>query len=364
MGTNQLILIRTDGNRHIATGHLLRCLSVAGACKKQNMQVFFLVSDTESRELLLSFLKETSFSSTKICCLSQADYQNPAKELGELLPLIGELQQQTHCSFENTVFFLDSYYVTKDYLKAIRPWAKIAYLDDLQLFDYPADLVINYDIIPPEDLASYQEAYQNAGQTLLGGLYAPLRQQFLGRHSLLQENVRNVLVTTGGSDPEHFCLRLVTLLAQYPELTKTLQFHIVIGRLNTDKAHLLALAAGCSYLSLHENITDMASFMLSCDLAISASGTTLYELCALGIPTISYTMADNQLISAKAFDRVQAVPYAGDIRFQKDEVIHHALQFVTAMSQNFEARKTAHETMSSLVDDQGSARIADALLKL
>lgn len=108
----------------------------------------------------------------------------------------------------------------------------------------------------------------------------------------------------------------------------------------------------------------MASLMCSCDLAVSAGGTTLYELCALGIPTISFTMADNQLTNAKAFDSVQAIPYAGDIRFQQDEVLHRVLHFMTDMSQNFKSRKNAHETMSRFVDDRGSARIADALLRL
>lgn len=364
MGTNRLIIIRTDGNSKIATGHLLRCLSIADACHARSMQVVFVVSGKESEALLLSFLSDTPFDARNICRLTHTDAMTPSKEPDELFPLIGRLTRDAGCSLADTVFLLDSYDVTNDYLEKLRSKLKVAYLDDLQLFDYPADLVINYDIIPPNELSAYRAAYRNAGQTLLGGLYTPLRKQFLGRHALLRKEVQNVLVTTGGSDPEHFCLRLAGLLTQSPDLTGSLQFHIVIGRLNTDAAVLLKLASEYSYLKMHENVTDMASLMCSCDLAVSAGGTTLYELCALGIPAISFTMADNQLTNAKAFDSVQAIPYAGDIRFQQDEVLHRVLHFMTDMSQNFAARKNAHEAMSNFVDDRGAARIADALLKL
>lgn len=364
MGTNRLIIIRTDGNSKIATGHLLRCLSIADACHAHSMQVVFVVSGKESEALLLSFLSDTPFDARNICRLTHADAKTPSKELDELFPLSGRLTRDAGCSLADTVFLLDSYDVTNDYLEKLRSKLKVAYLDDLRLFDYPADLVINYDIIPPNELSVYRAAYQNAGQTLLGGLYTPLRKQFLGRHALLRKEAQNVLITTGGSDPEHFCLRLAGLLTQYPDLTGSLQFHIVIGRLNTDADVLLKLASEYSYLKMHENVTDMASLMCSCDLAVSAGGTTLYELCALGIPSISFTMTDNQLTNAKAFDSVQAIPYAGDIRFQQDEVLHRVLHFMTDMSQNFAARKNAHEAMSRFVDDRGATRIADALLKL
>ena len=52
MGTDSIIYIRTDGNSKIATGHFVRCLCIAEALENLGKRVCFLVSDTDSADLL------------------------------------------------------------------------------------------------------------------------------------------------------------------------------------------------------------------------------------------------------------------------------------------------------------------------
>ena len=351
MGTDRLVYFRTDGNSHIATGHLVRCLSIADACFSLGMKVCFLVSDQESKALLQSFDPACRFP---VRILETAVYDDLEKELPEVLGILNEAGQAEQ------IFFLDSYYVTEHYLSAVRTAAKVAYLDDLQLFDYPADLLINYDVIPESRSASYQAAYQNAARTLLGASYTPLRAQFTDLQPYCRDRVSNILVTTGGSDPYHFCLRLIAAFRENSFL-HLCQLHVVVGRLNEDKDKLYKLADELPFLQLHENVSDMASLMASCDLAVSAAGTTLYELCAAGVPSMSFCLADNQLTAAKAFDEAGAIPCAGDIRRSCDEVLGNVMNFVTYMSENSKKRKAALETMRQLVDGKGAMRIAKAL---
>ena len=354
MGTDRLVYFRTDGNSHIATGHLVRCLSIADACFSLGMKVCFLVSDQESKALLQSFDPACRFP---VRILETAVYDDLEKELPEVLGMLNEAGQAEQ------IFFLDSYYVTEHYLSAVRTAAKVAYLDDLQLFDYPADLLINYDVIPESRSASYQAAYQNAARTLLGASYTPLRAQFTNLQPYCRDRVSNILVTTGGSDPYHFCLRLIAAFRENSFL-HLCQLHVVVGRLNEDKDKLYKLADELPFLQLHENVSDMASLMASCDLAVSAAGTTLYELCAAGVPSMSFCLADNQLTAAKAFDEAGAIPCAGDIRRSCDEVLGNVMNFVTYMSENSKKRKAALETMRQLVDGKGAVRIAEALIEM
>ncbi len=359
MGADRLIYFRTDGNSRIATGHLARCLSIAKACQSLGMRICFLLSGKESADTLLRILPNTGsgLSENEVRVLRTAAFDDLDRELSEISALLG-------ASPKDTVYFVDSYYVTGTYLEALRPLAKTAVLDDLQLFDYPADLVINYDVIPRSALFSYRAAYQKAQNTLLGASYAPLREEFQSGRMPQREAVSDVLVTTGGSDPFHFCaLFLQALSGKAPGPV----FHIVVGGLNTDGQRLHALAKDLPSVKLHENVTQMAPLMKACDLAVSAAGTTLYELCALGIPTVSFTMADNQLCAARAFADAGAIFCAGDIRSNPEKVIAGTLDFVKRMS-DFDpdgaSRKAARQAMIRLVDGGGSLRIARALKAL
>lgn len=358
MGTHRIIFIRTDGNTQIATGHIMRCLSIAEACQNLGMEVRFLVSDEESAALIKHFSNDAY-----VTILQTAHYRHLEQELSELTELL-----QT---FAKPVLLVDSYGATPGYFTALAPFARLVYLDDLQAFDPAVDLVINYDVIPSSRISAYEEAYQNAKARLLGASYAPLRNQFSNLRLPLREQARDILVTTGGSDQEHFCLGLLEAFSTLPtELLSPLTFHLVIGNRNTDAQALRQTLFHTDYpcrILLYQQVTDMASLMLSCDLALSAAGTTLYELCALGVPTISFTVADNQLISAEAFAEAEIIPCAGDFCRERPLVYQKLFDYLremTFMSDNNRKRKSAHTKMCRLIDGKGSERIAKALDKL
>ncbi len=409
MGTHPLIFIRADGNRQIASGHLVRCLSIAQACHSLGMEVRFLVCGGESLRLLEELIKENKCEFLKVTALKTAVYDQPQREIAEVTALLraharagapNPLSGATRSSdlpgevtyLREIVYLLDSYYVTEDYLSAIRPLARVAYLDDLQLFDYPVDLLVNYDVIPQDELASYRSAYRNADRLLLGACFAPLRTQFQNRTMPVRKQAENILITTGAGDGGHLCLSLARRFlrdmqdnpteepAKYADIRPRPHFgggpgrrrnpfptvHMVIGKLNDDRDELCLLAGQIPFLCLHENVSDMAGLMQACDLAVSAAGTTLYELCALGVPTVSFSMADNQIPSARAFDAVGAISWAGDLRRAPLETIQSLINFMTDMSESdsFSERASAHEAMRRLVDGKGAFRIAKALDRL
>lgn len=376
MGNNRIIYIRTDGNSNIATGHLVRCISIAEACLNLGMKICFFVSDEESERLLHTFLLNSSSPLLKHYALLPSGSDSSVVSASEhLLPVIilktavyNDLEME-FCEINSffydnpqwmeTAFLLDSYYASERYVRAVRLFCKIAYLNDFLMFQYPVDLMINYDVIPDDALPDYENAYQKAIHTMLGAAYAPLRSQFQNRKISLRESASEVLVTTGGSDPYHFCLRFLEAMQE-----TAFNLHIVIGSLNTDKDELYALAKNLPNIRLHENVTDMAALMDGCDLAVSAAGTTLYELCALGIPTISFTMANNQISAAKAFSDAGAIPCAGDIRTSCEFVLTAIRHFLTRMSENMAERAAAQESMHKLVDGNGAIRIAEAIKNL
>lgn len=373
MGTDSVIYIRTDGNSHIATGHLVRCLCIAQALESLGKSVCFLVSDKESFSLLqnlaATIFENYTFSFT-VKILETAKYDDLELELGEL--------EIFFHSSPLPVILIDSYYVTQHYFTSLEKFAKVAYMDDLRTFDYKVDLVINYDVIPPAKKEEYTLSYTNASITMLGTEYTPLRRQFQNQEITLRDQIKNILITTGGSDPYNFTSALANYLLSMKSDSKTntlekkllesLEIHIVVGKLFKNTETLEKLAEHNSALHLHYNVRDMASLMKQCDYAVSAAGTTLYELCALGIPTISISMTDNQIPMAETFADVGAIPYAGDIRLittdESENIFIKILNHLTFLQNNMANYTIQQKNMNCLVAGNGAVKIAQEICNL
>ena len=342
------IYFRTDGNEKIATGHIMRCLSIARACTALQATCRFLVADKTSLSLLRErFAFPDEFS---VSCL-HTNYQNMESELPVLLPMIKD------CSW----LFIDSYFVTPSYLSELQKHCRTAYLDDMLAFDYPVDLIINYDI----DTEKIPSCYRFISNKLIGASYTPLREQFQNAVCQVRPEVHNIFLSTGGTDACNAAGKILSRIFTEKDntLLQNCQYHVVTSRLNSYYQELVQLSDTYSVIHIHENVQNMASLMSECDLALSAGGTTLYELCAVGIPSISFATADNQLNAADTFAKKHIIPYAGDIRFSSDDVLDNITAFLYENFHSYKMRQESSRCMRDFIDGNGSARIACALTK-
>ena len=84
--------------------------------------------------------------------------------------------------------------------------------------------------------------------------------------------------------------------------------------MNPDRDEIQRIADGRNDITLHENVSDMKNLISSMDLCISAAGSTLYEICACGVPLITYCLAYNQIAGAEAFSHLGLAINVGDLR--------------------------------------------------
>lgn len=398
------IYFRTDGNSKIATGHLMRCLAIARACVRQGNTVKFIVSDEKSLALLQERFEIPQEFNT--CCLN-SNYENLPSEVTALLSYLAANSEVVGTvSDVKPWIFIDSYYATTSYFMALRDHFRVAYLDDLRSIDCSVDLLINYDT--EEDC----DCYANASRKLLGAQYTPLREQFHAPSYTVRPEARHVLLSTGGTDPYRVAESLLhniydqtlptgifsDMQNRLPDVNETaslrsMHYHILTSRANTRYDVLEAFAQAHPSIHIHTGVTDAAALMASCDLAVSAGGTTLCELCAVGVPSISYLMAENQRTAVETYAKRNLIPCAGDIRptvsAQKSaSCIHHAntgstslsitenpdsyvpdtstlrhiLDFLSVMAQDYNARTAVSSSMRSFMDGTGAELIAQALL--
>jgi spore coat polysaccharide biosynthesis predicted glycosyltransferase SpsG len=156
---------------------------------------------------------------------------------------------------------------------------------------------------------------------LRGSRYAPMRQRVLdarrarevdsGREAAGQtgttvevgtargDGARTVLVVMGGTDPVGLAPAAVGLLARTGlALAVTV---IAIG----ENAERVRAAAGDSALTVTvlAPVDDLAAMMSCQDLVVSAAGTSVWELCCIGVPMALIWAVDNQ---QDGYDRVVA----------------------------------------------------------
>ena len=76
------------------------------------------------------------------------------------------------------------------------------------------------------------------------------------------------------------------------------------------------------------NVHNMAQLMADSELAVGAAGSTSWERCCLGLPSLVIVLAENQRASAEAMQTAEAVLLiggVGDIVMQLPATVHEML---------------------------------------
>ena len=351
-----MLYIRADGSAKTGAGHLMRGLTIADAAGGPE-GVCFVCADEASAELAQKrgyvawVLSGPAFS---------------VREAEDICTLAGQGQ------VEQPVFLVDSYLASSEYLQQLARVGKVAYLDDLMERAYGgADWIINYNIYA--DHQRYGELYSKSvkqPEFLLGANYIPLRPQFYrGRTgpSLTPQVagavgvMPGILITTGGGDERNIAGRILETMTA-GDGTAELEYHVVCGAFNPHRESLETFAAKRANIHLHYHVQDMAALMGECACAVTAGGTTVYELCAVGIPFVCFSYADNQEQLVQYIGRNEMGICAGDYRREEGMVLEEIRKGVLQLLENKETAKRYIQNAGNRVDGMGAGRIAECIL--
>ena len=332
-----MILIRADANEFIGSGHVMRCKSIASALADKGEEVAFITADHRGDSLIGGF---PSF------CLN-SDWLNMNDELIQLEEIIRVKKP--------SLILVDSYKVTEKYFDSLHGLTKTAYIDDLNAGLWNVDILINYNIFSQ----SYDYSRYDGKNTrlLLGTSYTPLREEFrVSKPHVIREKISDVLISAGGADPAMTTEKIImNVCPEFPEVN----FHFVIGALNPRIESIRKLSR--RNIILHVNERNMSGLMRDCDAAVSAAGSTLYELCACGTPSVTYVLADNQIDAAETFGRLGIMINAGDCR-KNDDIFPMIIESLKGMNESVRSEMSAK--MQRLVDGSGAVRIADVIMRV
>jgi spore coat polysaccharide biosynthesis predicted glycosyltransferase SpsG len=172
-----------------------------------------------------------------------------------------------------------------------------------------------------------------------------------------------VLCVFGGSDATGAAPDVVPVV-----LRTGLPVHVLVVAARPElRARLLALAPGAGQrVEVLDPRPDLAALAVTCDAAVTAAGSSVWELLCLGVPAALVRVADNQETGYRtAVARGVAVGLGAIEELRSDgPAAADAVDALTGLLTDATARAALARRGAGLVDGRGRARVADALLAL
>ncbi|MGP8093040.1 MAG: UDP-2,4-diacetamido-2,4,6-trideoxy-beta-L-altropyranose hydrolase [Candidatus Sulfotelmatobacter sp.] len=253
---------------------------------------------------------------------------------------------------------VDGYRFTTEYQRALKAAElKVLFVDDYgHAGQYLADLLLNQNVSAAAEMYADREPQT---RLLLGPRYCLLRREFAAWQQWDREVLpigRRVLVMMGGSDPGNLTARVMGALnlARVQDLEAT----VVAGGSNPHFEELEKAASQSGQkITVKRDVTNMAELMAAADAAISAAGSTCWELCLLGLPALLLDVADNQTAIARELDRGGCAIHVGDRTAPVEKIAHHLEQLLHSR----ELRQSLSQRSRELVDGKGARRVVSVL---
>ncbi len=306
---SQKIAFRVDASNQIGTGHFMRCLTLADELKKQGAHILFI-----SRNLPAHLNNMLSEKRIKYISLCTDDLDSSIDELVHA-SWLGTSQakdsQATIKELSNQLWdwlIVDHYALDVRWEKALRPIVKnIMVIDDLADRHHDCDVLLDQNYY--RDMQTrYSCKVPSKCKLLLGPRYALLRDEF----RILREQVKirtgevkKILVFFGGVDSNNYTMKAIEALSN---MNADFHVDVVIGAQHSYKKQIQSFCKRNGFVC-HVQTSNMAKLMLGADFSIGAGGAASWERCCLGLPSLLFSLADNQVAIAKELSNIDACTY-------------------------------------------------------
>ncbi|WP_043743344.1 UDP-2,4-diacetamido-2,4,6-trideoxy-beta-L-altropyranose hydrolase [Paramagnetospirillum magneticum] len=311
------ICFRADASAAMGIGHVMRCLTLADELTRRGAACLF-VSAAGTAELV------------------------PSLPYPVVTP--------DRLPFGAALVVIDHYGIDAAEEARIRSMSRaVMVIDDLPTRRHHSDLLLDQTF--GRSAGEYRELVPHNSLVLAGSDYALLRPQFAAaRPAALARrdgSLRRLLVSLGGTDPDNVTGAVLRAVAG-----SGLAIDVIMGVRAPHLDAVKAQAAAMARVTVHVGVPDMAGLMAGADLAIGAGGTSTWERCCLGLPTLMLVIADNQR------DVARLVGASGAARLIAVDDLPAALALSAAELGAMSA------AAAKLCDGRGAARTVDAIRRL
>lgn len=333
------VVFRTDASFEIGAGHVMRCLTLADALSANGAECEFICRQHPGH--LTEFIHDKGYNVHRLA-MGNAEVDHLQHS-----PWLGATQAQDAQACLPILIGLKPDWVVVDHYALDKRWesAVQGHCKQLMVIDDLADRQHSCQILVDQTLGRTQSDYSKLltvkTQLLCGSDYALLRPEFLTLrpYSLARrENpqLQKLLISVGGMDMDNLTTKLLKILRQ-SSLPLDCEIHVIVGITAPHLSEIKAEAKCMPWMTLVlAGVPNMAERMVDCDLAIGAAGSTSWERCCLGLPTIMISLAHNQMLIAKNLADAGAAAVIKSLENLEVELcawVHHFANSSQAMAQ-------------------------------
>lgn len=345
------IVFRCDASFKIGTGHVMRCMALAMQMRKNNFNVVFICRDHDGD--LIEFIAKTFQVYTLKADFDggQAAKDNYGKWLGVSQEFDAKQTLEIIHNIAPQLIIVDHYALDETWEQLIRSHAviEICVIDDLvnrrHCSDYLIDQTLNRK---PEE---YAFLVPNNSKLFCGIAFALVREEFAiyrERSLVRRQNVqlKRVLLSLGGTDPANVSKAIMDEILNVCRRLE-IQIDLVLGHNNPWVSSFLSFQReNKDLLRIIQSTDNMAEVMTAADIAIGASGTSSWERCILGLPTIQIVQVENQQDIASALAKVDAI-----------KLVHEIDQITPLIEQAGTWMQEVSEKAKTICDGRGVQRV-------
>jgi UDP-2,4-diacetamido-2,4,6-trideoxy-beta-L-altropyranose hydrolase len=256
---------------------------------------------------------------------------------------------------------VDHYSLDASWEKLLRPLCrKIMVIDDLANRPHDCDLLLDQNYYCDQDFR-YQGLLPEHCVTLLGPSYVLLRPEF---HLIKQKpKVRNgcikrILVFFGGADLANHTGILLSALEHLS--IENIWVDVVVGPSNPHAESIRETCNRLPYAHYLYNVSNMAELIANADIGVGAGGSSMWERCYLGLPTITVVFAKNQLRTTEDVAQLGAIEYIGWAdRLESDDYA----RAISKLATNSIRVNQISNAALALVKSKANSSVLDEILK-
>jgi UDP-2,4-diacetamido-2,4,6-trideoxy-beta-L-altropyranose hydrolase len=360
------IAFRADASVQIGTGHVMRCLTLAGELTREGHQCLFICREHEGH--LGDLIASKGYEVHLLPC-ARSTAQQPAVStdnahadwLGATWQEDAEQTLEILSPTKTDWLVVDHYALDARWERQVaKAVNRIMVIDDLADRHHECALLLDQNLGREE--TDYDELVPKDCVRLIGPEYALLRPEFdrLRERSLERRKkpeLKRILISLGGVDQTNVTGEVLGTLAK-TTLPADTELDIIMGASAPYLEEVRQQAEELPFkATVNVNVNDMAERMCLADLSIGAAGSTSWERCCLGSPTIIVVLAANQASGAKALEAAGAA-----ITIDAPEAVRQALPSVLAKASMPKVLQLMNRAAAKITNGKGASLVALSMI--